>query len=71
MTVWDQNSVLKTVFQLNPFMPDDFDIADFADDDATFIWNAENVLTYINESRNEYISRKYNKIKHELLTNLF
>ncbi|WP_242155538.1 SusC/RagA family TonB-linked outer membrane protein [Aestuariivivens sediminis] len=52
VTVWDQNSVLKTVFQLNPFMPDDFDIADFQDDDATFIWNAENVLTYINEVQN-------------------
>lgn len=52
LTVWDQNSLLKTVFQLNPFMPDDFDIADFPEDDATFIWNAENVLTYIDEVQN-------------------
>lgn len=52
VTVWDQNSLLKTVFQLNPFMPDDFDIADFPEDDATFIWNSENVLTYIDEVQN-------------------
>lgn len=52
VTIWDQNSLLKTVFQLNPYMPDDFDIADFPVDDPTFIFNAENVLTYINEVQN-------------------
>ena len=51
-TVWDQNSLLKTVFQLNPFTADDFDISDFPEDDATFIFNAENVLTYIDEVQN-------------------
>ena len=52
VTVWDQSSLLKTVFQLNPFMPDDFKISDFPDDDPTFIWNAENVLTYLDEVQN-------------------
>ncbi|TRX70389.1 TonB-dependent receptor [Carboxylicivirga sp. M1479] len=46
---WDESSVTKTALQLNPFMPDDFDINDFPDDDETYTWNNENVLTYMNE----------------------
>lgn len=49
---WDQNSLLKTVFQLNPFMEDNFDIDDFPADDPTFIFNAENVLTYLDKVQN-------------------
>ncbi|MFH4967723.1 TonB-dependent receptor [Gaetbulibacter sp. M240] len=52
VTVWDQNSLLKTVFQLNPFMSDDFEISEFPIDDPTFIFNSENVLTYIDEVQN-------------------
>ncbi|SNR54222.1 TonB-linked outer membrane protein, SusC/RagA family [Lutibacter agarilyticus] len=52
VTVWDQNSLLKTVFQLNPFMPDDFEISEFPVDDPTFIFNSENVLTFIDEVQN-------------------
>ena len=52
LTIWDQNSLLKTVFQLNPFMADDFDISTLPADDPTFVFNAENVLTYIDEVQN-------------------
>lgn len=51
-TVWDQNSLLKTVFQLNPFMEDNFDISTVPADDPTFIFNAENVLNYIDKVQN-------------------
>ncbi|WP_439130884.1 SusC/RagA family TonB-linked outer membrane protein [Polaribacter sp.] len=52
VSVWDQNSLLRGVFRNNPFAPDDFDINDDPEDDPTAIFNAENVLTYIDEVQN-------------------
>jgi TonB-linked SusC/RagA family outer membrane protein len=49
VNTWDEAAILKTVFQLNPFMPDDFDIADFDIEDPTFTFNAENPLTFMEE----------------------
>ena len=56
---WDQNSLLKTVFQLNPFMEDDFDISVIPADDPTFIFNAENPLTYIDQVQNFSNSERF------------
>lgn len=46
---WDESTVVKTAFQVNPFMPEDYDIEDINEEDETYTWNNENVLTYMDE----------------------
>ncbi len=46
---WDESTVIKTAFQLNPFMPEDYRIDKFDDTNETYTWNNENVLTHMDE----------------------
>lgn len=46
---WDESTVIKTAFQVNPFMPEDYDINKINEEAETYTWNNENVLTYMDE----------------------
>ncbi|PWD99495.1 SusC/RagA family TonB-linked outer membrane protein [Marinilabilia rubra] len=46
---WDESAVVKTAFQINPFMPEDYDIDQIDEEAETYTWNNENVLTYMDE----------------------
>lgn len=53
------NSIIKKALQSNPFISPDFDLADADIEEENYSFNNENILTFINETDNQYETQRF------------